>query len=69
MEAATDPDERARRGRHARADVLASYTWDAATRRLSAVLADAAARREPQAPAAPVTRPRRNLPGAPAPRR
>ena len=69
VEAATDPDERARRGTHARADVLASYTWDAATRQLSAVLAEAAARRGRDAPAATVTRARRVSPGAPAPRR
>lgn len=67
-EAATDPGERVRRGARARRDVLASYTWDAATGRLASVLADAAAmRKRPGAPGP--RRARRTRPGAPAPTR
>ena len=43
--AATDPQERRRRGRAARRDVLERYTWDAATRDLDAVLREAVPRR------------------------
>ena len=45
VEAATDRDERIRRGRLARRDVLDRYTWRSATRELSAVLDDAALQR------------------------
>ena len=45
VEAATDATERRRRGALARRDVLARYTWRAATRELSAVLEAAALER------------------------
>ena len=45
LDAATDAGERRRRGRRARGDVLERYTWDAATRDLSAVLHAAALER------------------------
>ncbi len=72
VEAASDPVERARRGAGARRDVLASYTWDAATHQLEAVLAEAAGGRgapPPPDPGSPATRARRRRPGAPAPTR
>ena len=45
LAAASDPAERARRGRLARRDVLERYTWRAATRELSTVLEAAALER------------------------
>ena len=72
IEAVTATPERRRRGALARRDVLANYTWDAATRALSDVLAEAAPQRRGEpvrsspAPAAHRRSPRRD---APAPRR
>jgi glycosyltransferase involved in cell wall biosynthesis len=72
VDAVTATPERRRRGALARRDVLANYTWDAATRALSEVLAEAAPQRRGgpvRSAPAPAARRRSQVRDAPAPRR
>jgi hypothetical protein len=57
MEAALGADERLRRGQLARTDVLARYTWQAATEQLGTVLAAAMLERDGYGKRVPGTAP------------